>query len=207
MRIEFEYTMNDLREGIWWRRRARAAVAVLGWLVVLECGAVALWLEKSHQTTINVRRDWADLIPWVAVPLVIVLVRLSQLRRQAIRVWASNPAFHLPQSVEIDQQGVKVASSLLETRYHWNYFVGWAQTPNLLLLLIPGDVRLIVPKRAFPGSAGLSECRALIDAQVQKPTRGFPVGSEFKAAESATSQSEVNTSSAGADRSGARHQA
>lgn len=175
MRIEFEYSLDDLKEGVWWRRRVRSVAVLLAWLVLLECGAIAIWFGQPHQATINVQRDWPAMLPWVAVPLVIVLPRRYQLHRYVLQMWKSHPAFQLPHSVEFDDQGVRVTSSLIDTRYSWNYFVSWTQSPNLLLLVMPPEMRLIIPKRAFSGEPELSQLCAFIDAHVQKPTHGFPL--------------------------------
>ena len=173
MRIEFEYTFNDLREGIWWGRRARTTAAVLGWLVFLEYGAFALWHQQARQP-VDLRRDWAAMLPWVAFPLFVVVVMLDHLYQRPRSAWKTQPTFHLPQSIELDHQGVRARCSLLDAHYSWNYFLRWMESPNLLLLIMPGKFRLIIPKRAVPPEQ-LSALRDLVDSRVQGPTRGFPV--------------------------------
>jgi hypothetical protein len=117
---------------------------------------------------------FAVLVPWGLIAFVVLLALFRSLGDHR-RVWNETPYLWQPQSAEINEQGVRVSNALIDTFCRWSVFVGWAETRNLLLILLPNKQRLAFPKRAFATEAEVEQVRAFVQSYVRAPVRGFPV--------------------------------
>ncbi|MGA2440274.1 MAG: YcxB family protein [Tepidisphaeraceae bacterium] len=74
----------------------------------------------------------------------------------------------------IDEEGIKSASALAETRFRWPMMAYWAETANLFVLRLNTKSLLVIPKRAAT-SEQLEQLRKSFGERIVAPAKGFPV--------------------------------
>jgi len=114
-------------------------------------------------------------VPWLLIFLFIWFFVFRQLRKNSLQSITDDPQFQQVQSFDVDAEGVRLATPLVETRWKWANFSGMSETPELLLLHLRERSVLVVPKRAFSGPKQMDELRATIRANVTEHTGAFPV--------------------------------
>lgn len=93
--------------------------------------------------------------------------------------WMGRRTFHqLPKArrryeVALSASGMLAKGPRAEIRYAWSTMVGWIETANLFVLLTPGGVSDVCPKRAF-AEGDLPALRALLDEHVVTPPSPTP---------------------------------
>jgi hypothetical protein len=192
VRFEFTYTPEDLKQALRYssrfslgRLRISMGGGLVGWLIFVALAAAFFVWMKHNQPAPRGRpfprppaspAEWLlPILPWVAVLAFIWFFIFRRLRHQAREAWEKNPVFHLPHTVDIDDQGIRFNCALVDTLYRWPYFVGWAETRDLLLLHLPNQVRVMIPKRAANNPNELDKLRAILKTHVHEPTGGFPM--------------------------------
>lgn len=82
----------------------------------------------------------------------LVLLGFWSCRWKWRRWFARNRGDYQNISARFDAEGTTVRSKAQETRTKWEYYQGYEETENLILLAMPGGTYLILPKRAFADS-------------------------------------------------------
>lgn len=192
MQLEFSYTQNDLRQALEWRPyrglgRVSLRRALTGWIIFVVI-ALVLFVLLRHGQPGPVRPPMpqpGELRQWVValVPALLIVfgiwflfVRRIRIRDVSTKLWESSPVFQLPHTIQVDENGIRVNCALIETLYRWPYFVGFGETTDLLLLLLPNHSRVMIPKRAISGDDALNQLREFVQTHVHTLTGGFPVG-------------------------------
>jgi hypothetical protein len=114
-------------------------------------------------------------VPWLLIFLFIWFFVFRQLRKSGFRAIADDPQFQQVQSLDVDADGVRLATPLAETRWKWANFSGMSETPELLFVHLRERTVLVIPKRAFSTPEQLDEMRSTIRANVSEHTGAFPV--------------------------------
>ena len=114
-------------------------------------------------------------VPWILIFFFIWFFVFRQLRKYGFRTIADDPQFQQVQSLDVDADGVHLATPLAETRWKWANFSGMSETPELLFVHLRDRSVLVIPKRAFSTPQQLDEMRATIRANVSEHTGAFPV--------------------------------
>ena len=192
MRLEFTYTPDDLAETAKALRAGgggkkwHLSRGVFGWLLFVGL-AVMLFMLLSRNPAPRAatvpaapaRGPFATvilpLVPWVLIFGFIWFFVFRQIRGQYKRLWQENSELQQPQTLDMDDDGVRLSSTLSTTTWHWPAFVKVIETPSLLLLETSSKTHLLIPKRAAADPGQLEALRALLAAHVSAPTGAFPV--------------------------------
>jgi len=193
MTLEFTYTPDDLKESLQWqtaqnaKRRpvARARHAMLYWLMFVALSAILfVWLKASAVRPSagappvradNLLWEWVvALIPWLLI-IALFLFALRVRGRRHTTLWNKLVELQQPQTLTLDDEGVRRSNVFCESLYRWPYFVKWAETKTLVILAIPGDLRLSIPKRAMATQLQLDELRRILQSRIRESAGGFPV--------------------------------
>ena len=189
MHFEYQITPEDLKEAMRWRapaKRNKFLSGILGWLIFVAVAALLFVWQK--QSTPPARPNSSapppanfmenillPLLPWLLILGCIWFFVFRNLRVRSRKVWEGNPQFQQVQIFDMSEEGVRIVNPLTETLYRWNAFVGWAETKNLFLLLLPNRSRVPVPKRAIGDQAEQQRFRDFVNARAHEPTSAFPV--------------------------------
>jgi hypothetical protein len=189
--MEYLIQPEDVAEALRWRapeQRRKIRRGLLGWLVfVAVAAALFVWL-KSNAAPAPRRLPnaapppsgvWNDFvlpfIPWLLILAFVWFFVFRQLRGRGRKLWEGSAELQQPQMMEVSDQGVRISNVFTEMLYRWNGFVGWAETPNLMLLLLSGQRRLMIPRRAASTEAEWQQFRDLVKSHVSEPLGGFQV--------------------------------
>jgi hypothetical protein len=121
-----------------------------------------------------------------SLPSIIFLVMITTFsftyrRRDVKRRWEAQPFLHRPFTLEANDAGITFEEPKSMNRYSWDYFPGFRDTPNMLLLYVSPYGFWIIPKRAFASTEALEAFKALLLTHVKTgtllptATSGFPV--------------------------------
>jgi hypothetical protein len=89
--------------------------------------------------------------------------------------WKTQPHIRRPMTAEFLDTGCLISEQLSRHEYHWDYFPGWAETPNLFVFYITNRSMHIFPKRAFASDAQRIEFVQLIERHISESLPAFPV--------------------------------
>ena len=89
--------------------------------------------------------------------------------------WKNQPQLRRPLAAEFSNEKCIISEPLSHHEYHWDYFPGWTETPNLFLLFITSRMVHILPKRAFANDTQRAEFVALVDRSISERLPAFPV--------------------------------
>jgi hypothetical protein len=175
IRIEFELSRGDWKEGLWLHRRKREsrhnpltllmkvgiAAAVLGILLLVKRFDGGGWVAPAAL---------------IAVGLFIPL-RLNELRYgQERNAWAQAEPFIQPAVWEFDDAAIKTMSAQWHATMKWSFFKRWMEGPTVIVLFSSTDDFRIFPKRAFANPEQITNFRRLLESKIIPPsTGGFPV--------------------------------
>jgi hypothetical protein len=194
VRIEFDYTPNDLKEALRWqaaqkRRKMRFGRGLFGWLLFVTIAAlVFVWLRVPAPGSVpppvsansaSANSDWDvffAVFPWVIVAVAVLALILFRSARRHMMIWKKYVHIRQTQTFVFDDDGVRAETVFYESLYRWPFFVRWGESRNLLLLVLPGDLQLFIPKRALATEKDLEQLRQLFRAGVTEAAGGFPVG-------------------------------
>ena len=115
------------------------------------------------------------IIPWVLILGFVWFFLYRQLRGWQQRAWDSNPIWHRPRRVHIDDDGITFTDPVSEHRSSWAAYVKFDETPNLFLLFLTSMTAEMIPKRAFPDAKSLDDFRELLSRTISPPQAAFPV--------------------------------
>jgi hypothetical protein len=115
-----------------------------------------------------------SLIPWLMGMAIIAFVfgRIGGMYR---RLWNASPHLHRPFAAEFDDRGLRSIEPLSSHDYQWDYFPGFAETPNLFLIYISPMMIHMIPKRSFAGDVEREQFRELLRRNISEKTHAFPV--------------------------------
>jgi hypothetical protein len=103
------------------------------------------------------------LIPWALMLSLLFGLSRSARGDKAIRKsWEALLPFHGRCRLEVSPDGVVIAGPLARHEFHWAYFVGFRELPELFLLYSSPLVYWIIPKRAFPSPDQLDAFKGLL---------------------------------------------
>jgi len=97
------------------------------------------------------------------------------------RRWEAQEFLHRPYTLAADDAGIALEEAKSTTRYQWDYFPGFRETVNTLLLYVSAYGFVIVPKRAFASAEDLETFKAFLLSHIKTGTllptasSGFPV--------------------------------
>lgn len=195
MDLEFTYTPDDFQEMLKakWPESGGKTRTVTWFLMALFILAlltgVHVWWTDYRDLKMNVLAQSGENPPFEAIlrkaiyspATFLVLFLLAwhwffiRIRsRRGISLWKHNIAAQQPQTVTIDQDGIKISSPLAETRFRWPMIAYWAETANLFVLRLNTKSLLVIPKRAAT-SEQLEQLRKSICERIVAPAKGFPV--------------------------------
>jgi hypothetical protein len=101
----------------------------------------------------------------------LLLVRLHKLNVN--RAFDLQVNLHRPVVFELSDDFLSVTTATRHTRYAWNAFIGWHETPNVFLLYISYMSFEMVPKRALLSPQQLEYFRTFIARTIGEHRRGF----------------------------------
>ena len=89
----------------------------------------------------------------------------------ARRQYRRYPAMHAQQTLSLldDESGVRLTSSLGESRVTWNLIIHWGENDRYVLLFLQPRMYFIVPKRADPEQQVIPRLHALLRKHVGEP--------------------------------------
>jgi len=195
MVLEFHYTPEDLAEmakargDLAGKKAGRPVRSLLGWGLFIGL-AVVLFLLLSSQKKPPATPPpppaapppesffvafVLPFIPWVLIFGFIWFFVFRQMRGVARRAWEKNLELHQQHTLEVGDDGLRLATPLAESFWRWPNFVGMTETANLVLLHMTNEAYLMIPKRAAADAARLEELKAILAAHVSQHTNAFPV--------------------------------
>jgi hypothetical protein len=194
MHLQFTYTPEDLQEMSIvatdeankaareaQRQANRGARGVIGWgLFVALAVFLFIMLNPNRTGRPGVPRPPADpwpqlrrILPWFSLFVVLWVIMFWFRRRAGRMLWKHNPVLRRPHTLDIDDDGVRLAHEQAMTQWTWPNFIGLTETENLLLLRQAKATYVIIPKRAVP-EGQLDALRLLLAERVGLPG-AFPV--------------------------------
>jgi hypothetical protein len=87
--------------------------------------------------------------PMVALASSAILLFFVLLRQTIKRHWELQPNLLRPHQIDLDDESVTISDGTSQRAYRWSSFVGWHDTPNLLLLYRSYVSFEMIPKRSF----------------------------------------------------------
>ncbi|HET7214849.1 MAG TPA: YcxB family protein [Terriglobia bacterium] len=151
MEINFTLTADDYQEFMrayyqhlagFWQRHQLAVFVSFGVICIL--GGLN-WTYVEHRGALY--GSFCD-----ACGLFLVLFGFWSCRWKWRRWFAQNSDAYQNIFARFDEDGTTVRRRAQETKTQWEYYKGYEETENLILIAMPGGTYLIVPKRAFGGS-------------------------------------------------------
>jgi len=181
----FSYTSQDIVDAVRLLNKAQTPRkrALAGWIIIWIVVAVIMFLYISHAqralrggTTTSALDPWRILMSPLAMIAFIALVAHLWLRFiSPIRVWKRSPRLQQPQSITIDDTGIRLESVNSSTHWNWSAFRRLRETETLFVADLEAPQMLIVPKRALASSAALDELRSVLRTHIAEFAGGFPV--------------------------------
>jgi hypothetical protein len=90
------------------------------------------------------------LVPWL-VSLVLWIAIFNRLGKSQRRVaWKTQTGLHLPRTVVVNDEGLRLIDTEVDQLYRWGYFKSAHETDRLFVLRNNELFIVMVPKRAFP---------------------------------------------------------
>jgi hypothetical protein len=196
MTLEFTYTPQDMQE---WsaaalteankeakkqQRAAQGGRSVIGWVAFVGLAVFLFLMMQRKQPPGAVRVSSPD--PWPMLirmsPFILIIAALWIFakfgggwlgRRGARKLWEREATLKEPHTIEITDEGVRLASTSSSTAWKWPNFTHLTETANLFLLKQSDGTHLIVPKRAVPPGE-LERLRLMIEEHLGV-SGAFPV--------------------------------
>jgi hypothetical protein len=166
------------------QRRARLARILLGWGLIL-AAAILLFVvfhdEKPAPAPGPASQPaghpwYMPLLPYGIIFLLIWFVLLPWLRKKSIvkDLFKSDPTMSQPRRVVISEEGVLVEFPTNTTVTKWTHFIHFAETPELMLLVINRQMAFVLPKRVFASEDQINELRSFAQAHAAT-MKGYPI--------------------------------
>ena len=120
-------------------------------------------------------------LPSILFLVLVTTFAFAYRRTDVKRRWEGQSFLHRPYTLEADSTGITMEEAKSMSRYQWDYFPGFRETLNTLLLYVSPYGFWIIPKRAFASIEELEAFKALLLTHVKtgtlRPTAtsGFPV--------------------------------
>lgn len=174
MRIEFETTQDDVKEGVWLHLRKHSDSQKDRFRLLNLVGFAASGLGLLLLT---IRPDGGGRVAPIAL---IVTGLIIPLRLKAIMFaqneerWTRSQRLLQPTAWEFANE-IRVTSPLCDITYRWGMFTRWLEGPRVFLLYQTENQYRVVPKRAFKSEDEIQEFRQMLIEKVIPPTRGFPI--------------------------------
>jgi len=134
-------------------RRQQWKRLLFTFLLMAVAGVVMTWATGDTSAATAARPTGYEVMlsitPMMAVFVILIVFRQLQGPLTVRRNWASQPFLHRPSILEIDERELTLSEPLSSHRYQWEYFAGYLETENLILLYVSPFAFWIVPKRAF----------------------------------------------------------
>jgi hypothetical protein len=173
LRLTYTLTEADVLEG---RRHAKTPVVqdsprsflFLLALITLLYATPAVWdfFNPPPAPSTLARQVVLGLAPWVYVITWFLLLAKMGHRDQARLSWKISPLYRLEHTACLNDDGVAIQTSASSSRYAWSVFIGFNESPNLLLLITSGGSFFMIPKRALPADANLDTLRQELGTRI-----------------------------------------
>jgi hypothetical protein len=193
MRIEFQYTLEDLQEArrIGTRNGPSSTNfkrGIFGWILFIGLALLMVFLLNQQKpapaspvvapassvppkdlfTTLLI-----PMIPWLLLVLFLWVVIFRYRRGYGLK---KSPLLMKPISMEIDEHGIFSSDGPTHTRWEWGAFDKTVESPDRFFLRLNGSTNfIIIPKRALNGPVAMEQVQALLGRISQGPTGAFPV--------------------------------
>jgi len=177
--IEYKLEMRDYREcrrmlasPTWPPRRSRSrlmASPLLGWAFVLGCVALLIWLNGGIGNVMDILRSNPAVTAAVAT-FAVILFALWLYIIFLIRRSLGNAGG----TVTFGTSGVDFIGKDTAAHHNWPKFSGWAESDDLVVLVLSGDATkkregFYFPKRLFSSVGDLNKLRQLLASQFDSP--------------------------------------
>jgi YcxB-like protein len=181
MSFEFVYTPDDFLESARTlhpldRRSNRARLLLFVILTGISVFAILqiLYSRPASGDTDPFTTKTIAILPWMLIGCACLGALIRWTRPQS-NVFDSHPFLRDPHKLIVAEEGIHVLSPMIDSLYRWHFFNDWTETKNLLLLKMPKDLRLIIPKRAITSAEDLETLRQTLHGYIHTPAKGFPV--------------------------------
>ena len=179
MRLEFQITPADIKETLAPHRSRIIQVGrgMLGWVVFFAVVTLLfIWFRQQNRSPVRqqpppyrrpIGAEWLlAIVPWLLMIAFICFFVIRNIRGRAETLWKKDPRWQQPKTAELTDEGLRISDSMGDIFVRWPYFVAWAETDNLLLLVEPDEARVMIPKRAARNESELNALRHFIADRV-----------------------------------------
>ncbi|MFB2894611.1 YcxB family protein [Aerosakkonemataceae cyanobacterium BLCC-F50] len=152
MKLEYQLTFNDYLEANQnhskWRK-------ILMWIIAI------FFFILGLLSIIIIPAEPSSYIFLVLGICYIPLVKLIE-RYNLARIWKSQPSIREPITLEANEEGITLKSTLFESNIKWQVYTKFVETNKLLMLYQSNQSFNLLPKRAFSTNEQLNEFRELL---------------------------------------------
>ena len=182
--IEFQYTFEEFVEGIKainanTRKDLNVSWSILVWVLFIALAILLIVIlpnRSGPQSVSGAGDTWQ--LPSVLVLLwgvVFITIRIVRRKTYYRRAFDQQSDLHLPQLMRITDDGLEISNSVSQARTGWLGYVKFGETANLFLLYTGPNLAVLVPKRAFRGTAEVDGFRTFASSRISAPQSAFPV--------------------------------
>ena len=191
MRLEFTYTPEDLAEAAKALGKAtpvltrgKAIRGAFGWLLFVALAVMLFRLLSGRNARQpgpatapreDVLTSILPYLPWLLIFGLVCFLVYRSFRARYKRLLAESPELQQIQTLEADEEGLRMSAGAMATTWKWAGFTGVIDTPNLILLQTSNKAALAIPKRAAADQNELQELQRLFASRISAPTGAFPV--------------------------------
>jgi hypothetical protein len=117
-------------------------------------------------------------LPSILFLVLVTTFAFAYRRTDVKRRWEGQHFLHRPYTLDADDAGMTLEEAKSMNRYHWDYFPGFRETLNTLLLYVSPYGFWVIPKRAFTSREELEAFKSLLLTHVKTGTL-LPTSSAF----------------------------
>ena len=142
---------------------------VLGLAVFLPAGLLVMAIVPALAAVWHPSDPAAMLValmPCQAAVLVAIPVYVVRQHRRGRRAWSASPWHRRPKTVDVSDDGLRVADGQVDVLYRWPSLHRFLERPTLFLLHTEQKHLVIVPRRAFPSPEAEQAFRGLLQTHV-----------------------------------------
>jgi hypothetical protein len=173
----------------WFRRFVIPAISILitGWVITIR------WRYEFEAARADAARtgvSFSELETTIGTLMLVIMFALYSIPQSVTAMftriggifgwpyaqgWKNQSNLRRPMTAEFSESGCVISEPLSRHEYHWDYFPGWTETPNLFIFYISNRLLVIFPKRAFTSDAQRNEFVQLVDRHISEALPAFPV--------------------------------